>query len=77
MKVSTRQTIMRSKVKSSTEVEISQKFPGLFGSLVLKSLRALNFFQGQIWFFLYLVYIRYTNEPTFSRTIWTLGFNIL
>ena len=43
----------------------------------IKKLGILNFFQGQIWFFQYILYIRNWNEPTFSRAFWALGFNIL
>ena len=35
----------------SPRVEITQKLQGPFGPLVLKKIGALNFFQGQIWFF--------------------------
>ena len=57
-------------------VKISQKFQGSFGLLVFKNWRPSFFFQGQIWFFVYLLYIRYWNEPTFWKAIWTLGLDI-
>ena len=55
-------------ILSLSLVEISQKFQGPFRPLHgINKFTALNlFFQCQIWF---LLYIRYWNQPIFSRAI--------
>ena len=57
-------------------VEISHKSQGPFGPLVSKKWGP-SFFLGPVWFFLYLLHIRYWKELTFSKDIWALGLNIL
>ena len=61
-------------------VKISQQFQGSFGPLILKKLKALKLFAGQVVCFVFLQVISFIHQEMkwakISRAIWVLGLNI-